>query len=756
VDCDERVKSLACQELAAEVNYRVHLLLPDSGLYFMAPEVERQVATACPLPLCARFDQFHVDLTGGILQRSGVRVSVQSQPLQVLRLLLEAEGNVVTRDELRKVLWPEDTFVDFELGVNTAVKKLRQALADSAERPKFIETLPRIGYRFLVPVEWVTGSNGKISSPSAAQPNGHTDHRPNWLKIGAGLLFGTISLTAVYWAYLRWEPRNEQVLTPKPLTAFPGQEVAPSFSPDGTQIVFAWTGDPATGSKGFDLYLKVVGSEKVLRLTYQPSEWVTPAWSPDGTKIAFHRLAGAETGLYIIPALGGPERKLRSTNISDKWSFRQQASSISWSSDGMWIAYVDSAPSTLNLLSVESLESKRLPLTANCVQEGMPAFSHQGTQLAYLCSLDSRETGIYTVATGGGTPKQIARLPGGLHSGVTWTADDRRLILAQSQNGESELVEITIANGSLQKLPFGSDIAWPTISRDGDRLAFTSSSDNINIWRKDLLHPELVGVKVLASTHEQANPSYSPDGKHIAFESTRGGAPEIWVSESDGSNLAQITRLNHYATGTPRWSPEGRKIVFDSWHNGHPEIFVVDISELIPHKLSTNIPDIFQPNWSHDGKWIYFLSFGDEALRAYRCPANGGTATVLSSETALGLRESFDGETVYFVDRRFDARLKKVSVNQAGSASLVEGMPLLKDPGLWTVVPGGIYFVPAEAPHSICYFDLSTRHIRRITEVDRDFNSINGGMSVSPDGRWILYSQVDDVNSDIMLVDHFR
>ncbi len=715
------------------------------------------MSTSSSPPSAANFDQFHVDLTSGELLRTGVRVPIQGQPFQVLRLLLEAEGKVVTREELRQVLWPEDTFVDFELGVNTAVKKLRQALEDSAEHPKFIETLPKYGYRFAVPVEWVTGNNGKISPPSAAQPSGRTDHRPNWLKIGAGVIFGAVCVATLLLIYLRGHPRAEQsVLTPIPFTALPGQEVAPTFSPDGTQIAFAWTGDPATGSKGFDLYLKVVGSEKLLRLTHQPSEWVTPAWSPDGTKIAFHRIAGAETGLYIISALGGPERKLRSTNISDKWSFVRPESSISWSSDGVWVAYVDSVPRTLNLLSVESLESKRLPLTANCVQEGMPAFSHHGTQLAYLCALDSSETGIYTVATGGGTPKQITRLPGGLESGLAWTADDKRLILAQRQSGESQLVDITIANGSLRKLPFGSDTAWPTISRDGDRLAFTSSFDNINIWRKDLLHPELVGVKVLASTHEQANPDYSPDGKHIAFESTRGGVPEIWISESDGSNLTQITRLNHYATGTPRWSPEGRKLVFDSWHNGHPEIFVIDISELIPHKLSTNIPDIFQPNWSHDGEWIYFLSFGDETLRAYRCPANGGTATAVSSETALGLHESFDGETLYFVDKRSDARLKKLSVNQAGAASFVDGMPLLKDSGLWTVVPGGIYFVPAEASHSICYFDLSTRHVRRIMEVDRDFNSMNGGMSVSPDGRWILYSQVDDVNSDIMLVDHFR
>ena len=119
------------------------------------------MATSNPVSGSARFDQFQVDLRSGVLQRSGVRVPVQGQPLQVLRLLLQAEGRVVTREELRKVLWPEDTFVDFELGVNTAVKKLRQALADPAERPKFIETLPRIGYRFLVPVEWATDNGEK-------------------------------------------------------------------------------------------------------------------------------------------------------------------------------------------------------------------------------------------------------------------------------------------------------------------------------------------------------------------------------------------------------------------------------------------------------------------------------------------------------------------------------------------------------------------------------------------------------------------
>ena len=113
----------------------------------------------------ARFDCFQVDLSSNELFRSGVRVPIQEQPLQVLRLLLEAEGRVVTREQLRSALWPKDTFVDFEHGVNTAVKKLRRALKDSAESPRFVETLPKVGYRFMVPVEWTPDVSGSSPQP---------------------------------------------------------------------------------------------------------------------------------------------------------------------------------------------------------------------------------------------------------------------------------------------------------------------------------------------------------------------------------------------------------------------------------------------------------------------------------------------------------------------------------------------------------------------------------------------------------------
>lgn len=734
-----------------------------------------------------RFGVFELDIRSGQLRCEGRKVKLQEQPFQVLVMLLERPGEVVTREEFTRKLWPNNTFVDYERGLNKAINRLREALRDDADKPRFIETLPHRGYRFIAPVgdgvlassqvaeqvpltkstasgmprhsdpvEQTIGINHDTSPPNGAvQPQGQTDRQLNLFKIGAEFLFGTVCVAALLLVYLRVRPHVQQTaaVTPIPFTAFPGLEAAPTFSPDGTQVAFAWTGD-ALKSKGFDLYLKVVGSENLLRLTQHPSQFIYPAWSPDGAQIAFHRISGSDTGLYVVPALGGPERKLRSTHINIETS-----AIISWSPDGKWIAYSDSLANSrqerVNLLSLETLKSNQLPHPTDCLNEGLPAFSHKGNLLAYNCASKPLEVRTYTVAIEGGTPKLIATFSGWA-SANAWTGEDSRLVFTVDQGKGNELLELRLANGSLRKLPFGEGVSWPAISRKGDKLVFTVSSNNINIWRKDLLHPGWEGVKLLASTREQTNPNYSPDGKHIAFESTRGGAREIWISDSDGTNLTQISRFNSNVVGTPRWSPDSRKIVFDSWRTGKGEVYVVDLTELIPRRLVTNVSGMFQPSWSHDGKWIYFLSGATDAPRIYRCPANGGNETMLSSEPAFGFHESFDGETIYFVDGWYDARLKKISLNQIGPALPVEGVPLLKDASLWTVDPGGIYFVATAAPHSICYFDFSSRQVLRITDTDRDLNSINGGLAVSPDKRWILYSQVDDISSDIMLVDHFH
>jgi DNA-binding winged helix-turn-helix (wHTH) protein len=249
-----------------------------------------------------RFGIFEIDLRAGELRKDGVKLKLQEQPFQVLRMLVEHSGEVVTREELRNRLWPADTFVDFDHGLNAAVKRLRDALGDSAENPRFVETVARRGYRFM-------GVPGiPVVTPSA---------RPSpwyWLSTSRNAVLGVLTACAValfflYSSHSLKSKAGQPTITPAVTNV--GEKYTPSLSPDGQHLAFAWNGG---AGPYFSLYAKIVGTEELLRLTKQASSIdFNPIWSPDGRYIAFCRILKGQTGIYIIPALGGTERRLRET-----------------------------------------------------------------------------------------------------------------------------------------------------------------------------------------------------------------------------------------------------------------------------------------------------------------------------------------------------------------------------------------------------------------------------------------------------------
>lgn len=380
--------------------------------------------------------------------------------------------------------------------------------------------------------------------------------------------------------------------------------------------------------------------------------------------------------------------------------------------------------------------------------------------MTYTCLLKTsdNEFGIYSIPSSGGPPKLVTRFGAGWGwpQGLAWTANSEKLILSRPQTGDDfELDEVTLANGTLRKLPIGQDAVHPVISAKGDKLAYeVLSSPHADIWRRDLSHPEAAAVKLLSFTRDQDSPQYSPDGKHIAFNSNRGGTWEIWMSDADGTHLVQMSDLKSSNSGTPRWSPDSQRIAFDSRQSGLPEVYIVDISERTPRKVATNVSEMSTPNWSHDGKWLYFQASTSSApdLRIFRCPASGGDAAPLSAEFRSKPSESIDGETLYFTNVT-TTTVHMIPLNRAVAESKLKGMPVIEGQTQWTVASEGIYFVPADAPKSVRYFDFATKQVHKVFETEK---ASSYGMSVSPDGRWILYTQAGEDNSDIMLVENFR
>lgn len=709
-----------------------------------------------------RFGAFDADLQAQELRKHGVRLRLPGQSFLVLKLLLGCPGELVTREELQKAIWPSDTFVDFDHGLSAAVNRLREALGDSADEPKFVETLPRRGYRFIgeitatFPAPQVSDISPSRSAPATpgaveAETKAPTAlSRRRWIVPLAAAALTALVIGLGFW---KWPHRSQPLaFNPVPFTTLPGWACCPAVSPDGRRVAFQWSGKRETDSKGVDLYVKSIGSEDLLRLTYDSLTQFAPTWSPDGSQIAFQQLANGEGSIYVISAKGGDKKKLHSTHASFGPSM-----TISWSPDGKQIAFADSpaggGQKRLHLLNLATLESSQIEHDDRCEEELGPAFSRDGTQLAYAC-LGSLSDFAFAVATSSGASPRIIQQFSGFPEGFDWSAGGKSLIFSDG----AALRELSVADGTSRAVAIIPGVGSLAIPAQGNRLVYdTKSGGNNNIWRADLLHPDAPSVELISTTRDQLGPQYSPDGKHIAFASDRGGPGEIWMSDSEGANLVQLSNLKNRSAGAPSWSPDGTKIVFD-WRTRNPDhvaLYIVDIAERIPRKLEVSTGDAAVPFWSHDGKWIYFLGGADEVRgeRIYRVPPQGGRAQPVTSARGYFPQESLDGQSLYFATHSNPATLEVASLNPTGTEFPVPSVPPLSFVFNWTVVRDGIFFFPANDFKALSFYNYSTKQTHAVLKTN---GGVFFGVSVSPDGRYIVYAQIDEARSDIMLINDFR
>ena len=580
-----------------------------------------------------------------------------------------------------------------------------------------------------------------------------------------GIAAAAVVLTMAGLGVRNFLPTTEAPLEPMravPLTSYPGIEGGGSFSPDGNQVAFVWDGEK---QDNFDVYVKVVGQDPPLRVTADPAmNHHSPAWSPDGRQIAFLRgnaAAREKMGLYLISPLGGQERKLAETRIPGTFF---QGTCLNWSPDGRWLAVCDSddlsiEPLSVFLLSVDTGEKRRLTSPPGVVfEDTSPAFSPDGRTLAFTRFDSGLASDLYLLdldedLTPKGEPRRRTFTEATTSSPV-FTPDGRDIVFSSGPIGEPSLWRVPVSgSASPERLPFGERGGGPAISRQGN-LVYTTFEANVNIWRFNL--PMTDGadgaaVKLIASSRADSDPQYSPDGDSIAFVSTRSGDMEIWKCDADGSNPVQLTSLGAPLTTRPRWAPDGKSIAFTSNVEGEFDVYVVNADGGAPRRLTSDPSVDASPTWSRNGKWIYFNSRRTGDLQSFKMPARGGPAQVVAF-AGFYCRESPDGSLFYFSRDWANPSLWRVPVEGGEEEQVLES----SFGGIYEVVDDGVYFVPPSTPEagfSVQFLRFATGAVEHVFSLERWPPM---GLSVSPDGRSILYSQMEDYQSDIMLVENFR
>jgi Tol biopolymer transport system component len=586
---------------------------------------------------------------------------------------------------------------------------------------------------------------GKLAeTPAAVRPA-----RRRWVWAGAALV--VVSLAVALWLFRGTDKKPAAAPELVPLTSYAGSERSPSFSPDGNQVVFSWNGEKQDNA---DIYLKLIGSPRVDRLTTDPSEDISPAFSPDGRSIGFVRVSKGRASFIIIPAIGGPERIVAEVP-APRWpaSFVERA--FAWLPDGKWVI-----TDGLVLLSTESGATRSLtsPLTKSSF-DSSPAISPDGYTVAFSRTAGMNSSDIYLLdLTEGLKPKgELRRLTSlnGQTFSSAWTPNGREIIFTSWASEKRSLWRVPASGaGEPVQLPFSVGAASsPAISWTGNRLAYDLGSPDSNIWRLSLAAPGMASgspVRFIASTRQDLAAQYSPEGKRIAFESERSGVHGI--CDADSTNPVPLLPGEGASSGTAHWSPDGQRIAFDFNPEANYDIYVTRASGGKPIPLTTDSGDDMAASWSRDGKWVYFTSRRTGRDEVWKVLAGGGEAVPVTQNGGDAALESVDGRFIYYTKGGNSASLWKMPLS-GGEETQVLPSVHARD---FFVVNEGIYFIPApgtDRKSSIQFLSFATAKVKTVAPMS---GLPYEGLSVSPDGRSLLFAQWDELGIDLMLVENFR
>ena len=588
----------------------------------------------------------------------------------------------------------------------------------------------------------------------------------------AAAVVSAIALGAVLlWSYSSRAParRSPEVSRVTMITTYTGDETTPAVSPDGARVAFSWTGE---NGQHRNIYVtRSDGQEEPRQLTRDASPDTVdlfPAWSPDQTRIAFVRRRGASNGeIIVIPAQGGPEHALGDLRFVAFPAF----SWLAWTPDGAQIAFASQslASGRATVFLMRLADGTVRSLTAppeGVIGDASPNFSPDGRSLAFV-RWSSPSTSTLLVQKLGEGMKALSEpatvpVDGKAPESPVW-ADDRRLFFSERER----ILEWEAGMAAEQVYLSGERLAGIAISaRETARsLRIVAAQQNVpgaRIWMIPLRAAGLSGgppavLSRLGNTSD--NPDYSPDGTRIVFVNRRSGAPELWMTDADGDNLRQLTRLGVQSLGVPRWSPDNRHVAFFARMGAEPRIYVIDTTEAQPvsRQMTDDVPGCNIPSWSRSGEFLYCSRrIGGSEMHLFRVPAESAGKNENEMERwfeGKSATETSDGRVLYIKNDRpgLFARALAGDPRASSEERLVED---IRGPiGYFAPVSQGVYYTGQDEQGrytGLRFFDYAQR--RSVEVAPRSLTGPVNSLTVTPDGRRLVYTRNPKDGIDLALI----
>lgn len=695
---------------------------------------------------------------------------LEARQVAVLDYLARNAGRTVTKNELLDAVW-QRTEVS-EHSVTVVISDLRRTLGDDSRYPRYIRTIPRKGYRLVTDAD-IQAAPGDDQPPpplNGTMPPPGPAGRENGLRPvalwAAACLLGVAVIVSILWTVTEPTSAPATGLNTEParrlFTTMHGREMQPAFSPDGSQVVFAWNQNKA---QLFEIFVRPVGSDDLLQLSDLGGYSSNPVWSPVGNQIAFMHWDISEPKLachvYIVSAIGGTARRAAECGTPSSMT------RVAWSRDGQALFYTkheDAEPARIMRMALDTFQETPVTAPPEGSRDGMATISPDGSMLGFARFSNGRKVEIFVQDLGAdhkpaGQPRLVRELQLYLLD-LDWQPDSAGFILTTDQNNVFGLWIQRLDGGPpVEAAALSTDVYAMAVSPDGRTWVLDQRQEAVNLVREPLDRPRPSPLPtfyyerhyVTRSTRFEWNPAFSPDGRQMVYLSDRTASNQLFVANADGSNERRLTDLKDNNIFTVAWSPDGAWIAFGALVDGNYDIYLIRPDGGGMRKLTTDGAMDATPAWSPDGETVYFISDRAGAQAIWAIPVDGGDARRIGTDTARSVKVSSDGRTLFYTkpDSRGLWSFSPDTDEEPKQVVADQSWPL---DNKWTVAGNTLYYVERQGfeDKTLYKHDLGTGEATALLPFPNTYFYL--GLDVSADERYLLYPVISRYEGDLYLM----